>query len=183
MAVDEARELSRACLASVDASRRAHVEAVGLAAEQLSGIGDHVIVAAWLHDVGYADHIADTGLHPLDGARYLRRQGADPTVVSLVAHHSGARFEAAARGLSAELDEFPMPDADDLDALTLVDLTTGPTGDRVPVTVRIDEILSRYEPDDPVHRAVSSARSELSASVARAARRFGLPDEGIAAPL
>ena len=28
--------------------------------------------AAWLHDIGYAPAVDDTGFHPLDGARYLR---------------------------------------------------------------------------------------------------------------
>ncbi len=182
--VEAARSLAGVCLASVEGPRWAHVQAVGSAAQALlPGIGERVVVAAWLHDVGYGPAQVDTGLHPLDGARFLRAQGEDPAVVSLVAHHSGARFEAFERGLSAELGEFPMPDADELDALTLVDLTTGPDGSRVAVSARISEILGRYGPEDPVHRAVSEARPELMASVARAARRFGLPDEGLAPPL
>ena len=28
--------------------------------------------AAWLHDVGYAPSLVETGLHALDGARFLR---------------------------------------------------------------------------------------------------------------
>lgn len=182
--VGDARRLASTCLASVKGPRWAHVQAVGFGAEELlPGIGELVVVAAWLHDVGYGLAQVDTGLHPLDGARFLRRKATDPAVVSLVAHHSGARFEALERGLAAELDKFPLPDADELDALTLVDMTTGPDGSRVPVSVRISEILARYGPEDPVHRAVSRARPELMASVARAARRLGLPDEGFAPPL
>jgi aminoglycoside phosphotransferase (APT) family kinase protein len=33
------------------------------------------VTAAWLHDVGYAPAVVATGLHPLDGARYLRNEG------------------------------------------------------------------------------------------------------------
>lgn len=182
--VADASWLARACLAPVEGSRWAHVKAVGLAAEGLlPKIGERVVVAAWLHDVGYGPGQVDTGLHPLDGAEFLRRTGADPAVVSLVAYHSGARFEAVERGLAAALDEFPLPSADELDALTLLDMTTAPDGSRVPVSVRISEILGRYGPEHPVHRAVSRAQPELMASVARAARRLGLPDEGFAPPL
>lgn len=180
----DARSLARACLASVEGPRWAHVQGVGLAAEELlPKISERVVVAAWLHDVGYGPAQIDTGLHSLDGARFLQRTGTDDAVVSLVAHHSGARYEALERGLAAELDEFPRPDPDDLDALKLVDMTTGPDGSRVPASVRISEILGRYSPNHPVHRAVSGARSELMASVARAARRLGLPDEGFGPPL
>lgn len=31
-----------------------------------------LIAAAWLHDIGYAVELAETGIHPLDGARHLR---------------------------------------------------------------------------------------------------------------
>jgi hypothetical protein len=44
-----------------------------------------MVMAAWLHDIGYAPELAVTGFHPLDGARFLRRAGADGQVVSLVA--------------------------------------------------------------------------------------------------
>lgn len=63
--------------------RWAHVQAV---AEQASRIAPAVlppaeretlIVAAWLHDIGYAPALASTGLHPLDGARHLEALGVD----------------------------------------------------------------------------------------------------------
>jgi hypothetical protein len=59
--------------------------------------------------------------------------------------------------------------------------TTGPTGDRVRAPDRIAEILRRYPPEHPVHRAVTAARGDLIASATRATRatrRLGLPDEG-----
>jgi hypothetical protein len=42
-------------------------------------------------------------------------------------------------------------------ALTYCDLTTGPDGQPVDVAQRIDEILTRYGPDDVVHQAISRA--------------------------
>jgi len=57
-----------------------------------------VVSAAWLHDVGCAVVAQDSGLHALDGARYLAGLGADPVVVSLVAFHTGAEYEAEEGG-------------------------------------------------------------------------------------
>jgi hypothetical protein len=183
LTIGAARELAWSCLHQVPGTRWQHVQTVGVvAAGLMPAIGERVAVAAWLHDVGYGAAQVDTGMHAVDGARYLRRLDADPAVVSLVAHHSGACFEAATRGMSAELAEFDPPDRAELDALTLVDFTTGPAGERVPASTRVDEILNRYEPAHPVHRSVSLARAELLAAVARAARRLGLPDEGFLPP-
>ena len=61
-----------------------------------------VEAAAWLHDIGYAPDLHDTGFHPLDGARYLRDvEGADPLLCRMVAHHSCALTEAEERGLAS----------------------------------------------------------------------------------
>src|SRR5579864_6072296 len=65
-----------------------------------------LIAAAYLHDIGYAPELKETGFHPLDGARYLWSLGYE-RLASLVAHHSEARFEARLRGYEAELAEFP----------------------------------------------------------------------------
>lgn len=118
--------------------------------------------AAWLHDVGYAPDLVDTGFHPLDGARYLRRRGADPQVVSLVAYHSCAVVEARVRGLEAALtSEFEPAPADLSDALLYCDMTTGPDGDYVRPADRLVEIRGRYGPDDKVTRFVELAASEI----------------------
>ena len=62
---------------------------------------DLLEAAAWLHDIGYAPRLAATGLHQLDGARYLRdTQHADAMLCRLVAHHSCAIIEAGERGLA-----------------------------------------------------------------------------------
>lgn len=37
---------------------------------------DLLVAAAWLHDIGYAPELRDTGFHPLDGARHLEALGA-----------------------------------------------------------------------------------------------------------
>jgi HD superfamily phosphodiesterase len=66
-----------------------------------------LVAAAWLHDVGYAPALRVTGMHSIDGARYLLRQGYPMRLAALVAHHTGARFEAVERHLVDEIDDFP----------------------------------------------------------------------------
>ena len=62
-------------------------------------LGDPVTFGCrWLHDVGYSPDVRVTGFHALDGAVYLRDLGLPPEVVSLVAYHTGAEFEAEERG-------------------------------------------------------------------------------------
>ena len=154
--------------------RLSHV--AGVAATALSVVergrfehADEVVAAAWLHDIGYAPAVADTGFHPLDGARYARRAGFPELVVSLVAYHSGAPAEAAERDLSAELAAFVEPPEAVLDVLTFSDMTTGPDGASTTAEARIAEILSRYPVTDPVHRAVTGSAPALLASAARVA--------------
>jgi HD superfamily phosphodiesterase len=84
-----------------------HVRAVGECAREVSAILDqedrrYLVGAAYLHDIGYAPDLQRTGLHQLDGARYLRSLGAD-RLARLVAHHSEARFEIWLRGFATEL--------------------------------------------------------------------------------
>ena len=174
-----ARAVAGSCLQE-SGDRWLHVQAVGGSAEDLrawsSHVSEAVVMAAWLHDVGYADSVAATGFHPVDGANWLEGLGVPPGVVALVAHHSGARFEAEERGLGELLARFPEPDPDQLDALTLIDLSTSPIGRRISVQDRLAEILERYPDDDPVHRAVSRSCSYLEESASRAAERLGLAD-------
>lgn len=131
-----------------------------------------LVAAAWLHDIGYSPEIGHTRFHPLDGARYLRDQGWPRSVVNLVAHHSGARFEAAERGLSDQLAEFPFEDSALLDALAVADLTTGPSGERMTFDERIAEILNRYGQGDPVHQAWVKATPTIREAVMRTERRL-----------
>ena len=121
------------------AERWTHVQVV---AEVAGAWGSSdIVAAAWLHDVGYSPDVRVTGFHALDGAVYLRDLGLPPEVVSLVAYHTGAEFEAEERGLEVELAQIGRPRQDQLDALTLCDLTVSPTGARISVGDRLDEVL------------------------------------------
>lgn len=160
-------------LGHLQPSRRAHSQAVAVtaAAAGLEHIpAEHLAdltMAATLHDIGYVPEWAHTGFHPIDGARHLRALGFSDLVCHLVATHTGARLEAAQRGFEPHLfDEFAVPghiDADRIQSvLTWADLNTGPTGERVGVDERLDEILQRYAVHDPVHAYISEHRLWLT---------------------
>jgi HD superfamily phosphodiesterase len=158
-------------------NRWAHVQAVAEQAGRVAPVlpvaeRETLIAAAWLHDIGYAPALATTGLHPLDGARHLDALGVDRRLCCLVAHHSGATFEAEERGYAAELADFELEDSPVMDALIYSDMTTGPAGQRLTFEARIAEILERYPAGDPVHRAISRSRPELAAAVERTVRQL-----------
>jgi putative nucleotidyltransferase with HDIG domain len=169
-------EQEASALLSQLGERWQHVQAVAekaievariLAAEDRSVL----VAAAYLHDVGYAPSLNRLGFHAVDGAHYLRDQGQE-RLASLVAYHSGARFEAEERGLVKELVAFEPEDGPVMDALTFVDMTTGPTGRPMSLDERVAEIAARYAPDDPVHRAIVRARGFLQAAVERTLERL-----------
>ena len=118
-----------------------HVQAVAAKSSQLRRLvgqdGDLLVAAAYLHDIGYAPDVRDTGLHSIDGARYLRKLGAPRRVVDLVAHHSLARADVEREGLLDALSEFD--DEPDVvrDILWFCDMTTGPDGQTLRVRERI----------------------------------------------
>jgi putative nucleotidyltransferase with HDIG domain len=155
--------------------RWTHVQAVADKARDLAEVlsaedADLLVAAALLHDVGYAPSLNRLGFHAVDGARFLRAQGQE-RLARLVAHHSGARFEAEERGLVEELAAFPVEDGPVMDALTFADMTTGPAGQPMTLAQRIEEVQRRYPSDDPVHRAIIRARPLLQAAIDRTRQR------------
>jgi HD domain len=173
-----AEELARKLLEIPLPHRWAHVQGVAAQAWSLAPIlGDDAELleaAAWLHDIGYSPDLANTGFHPLDGARYLRDvHAADAVLCRLVANHSCAVIEAEERGLDRELsEEFLAPESDLSDALAYCDMTTTPTGRLVSVHERLSEIRQRYGPANVVTRFTHKAEPDLVASVARTSWRL-----------
>lgn len=158
-------------------NRWLHTQAVAARAQEASAAvpeedRDLLVAAAWLHDLGYAPELRETGFHPIDGARHLESLGAPARLVRLVAHHSGAVYEAEQRGLTAELDAYEREDSPVLDALIYADMTTGPAGQSFDFDRRIDEILERYAEGSEVHNAISKARPYLGAAVERTRARL-----------
>ncbi|MCL7459888.1 HDIG domain-containing protein [Micromonospora sp. MSM11] len=174
-----AETLAKSVLAAEIPRRWIHVQAVARKADHLSrllsGPTDRsvLVAAAWLHDVGYARKIVDTGFHALDGARWLRSMDIDERVVALVAYHSCAIFEAQERGLEEDLcTEFSDETSPLRDALWFADMTTGPDGQDLGVIERLAEIRSRYGPDHLVTRFWLRAEPELLAVVRRTEERM-----------
>lgn len=175
----DARDLARWHLANQLPRRWRHTEAVAQRAVELGLVLDvdeaSLVASAWLHDIGYSPALVNTGFHPLDGARFLRRHGLDERVVCLVAHHSGALIEADVRGLREELEaEFAMERSATADALWYCDMTTGPDGERLSAPDRFDEIRARYGPDHVVTRFIKRAEDELLGAVQRTEERLRL---------
>ena len=172
-----AQELARALLQEPLPRRWAHVQGVANRARSLAAVlgadADLLEAAAWVHDIGYAPGVAITGLHQLDGARYLRdTQHADAMLCRLVAHHSCAIIEAGERGLADALSsEFdPAPDVL-ASVLTCCDMTTSPDGEPVPVGRRLAEIRDRYGPGHLVSRSIQRATPMILRAVEQVRQR------------
>lgn len=174
---DSAASLAAALLGA-HTDRFLHVGGVAIAAADAAEAvpaedAELLVAAGWLHDIGYAPALMDTGFHPLDGARYLRRIGAPDRLCRLVAQHTGSQIEAESRGLLTVLmDEFPPEESATADALTFADLTTGPSGVPVSAIERLGEILVRYPADHVVHASIERATPALMATVARVEARL-----------
>lgn len=155
--------------------RWAHTIGVARRAEELAVTVDPadrivLVIAAWLHDVGYGEAVVDTGFHPLDGARHLERRGWPSRIVALVAHHSGAEFLARTHGLSEALGRYPREESPVADALAYADQTTGPTGEPMTIEARLAEALSRHGADS-AHARVRPVREPYLLAVAERVER------------
>jgi hypothetical protein len=166
-----AEHLARALLQEPLPRRWAHVQGVAARARGLAPVlgadADLLEAAAWLHDIGYAPGLTLTGLHQLDGARYLRdAQHADVMVCRLVAHHSCAIIEAGERGLADVLRlEFEPAPYVFSSVLTFCDMTTSPDGELVPAEQRLAEIHDRYGPGHLVSRSIQRATPMILGAV------------------
>jgi putative nucleotidyltransferase with HDIG domain len=166
-----ARDLARQLLEKPLPRRWAHSQGVGHKAESIAHIvgadAEVLVCAAWLHDVGYAPDLVESGSHALDGARYLRDVvQADSRLCRLVANHTYAIVEARNRGLAEKLAvEFPIIDGIVADALVYCDMTTSPDGEPIDVEMRLSEISARYGPGDIVSDSIAEARPRILRSV------------------
>ena len=178
--VDQASGLARQLLADSLPRRWQHVQGVGGEAVRVAkalGLADGALVAAaWLHDIGYGPDVADTGFHPLDGARFLRGVGAGERVARLVAHHSCAIYEARVRGLERDLlAEFEPEESITYDALVFCDMAIGPDGQAMSYEDRVREVYQRYGEGDIAH-ALRMAEPCLKAAVDRISQAMKASD-------
>jgi putative nucleotidyltransferase with HDIG domain len=174
--VRAARDLARALLSDLP-ERWQHTAGVARRAARIAGPigrgeGDILVTAAWLHDIGYAAGLHDTGFHPLDGARHLRRHGWPDRISGLVAHHSEALCVAHVRGLAGALGEFPRERSDVSDALVYADQTVGPYGRPMTVEDRLADMLGRHGAGSPNAAAHVVRAPLIRAAVHRVEQRL-----------
>lgn len=100
--IEEALGVAEALLGEELPLRLMHVRSTGARSSTLTyvSVGERRLLATAgvLHDLGYSSELVDVGFHPIDGARFLRSDGWDESIVNLVAHHSCAVIEAERRG-------------------------------------------------------------------------------------
>jgi len=178
--VAAARGLARMLLADLP-ERWRHTAGVARRAGRLlatlpAADGPVLLAAAWLHDIGYAASLHDTGFHPLDGGRYLRAYGWPPRIAALVAHHSGALYVARVQGLAAQLGEFTREVSPVADALTYADQTVGPYGVVMTVEERLAEMVRRHGAGSANAAAHARRAPMLRAAVHRVERRLAVAD-------
>ena len=119
-----------------------------------------LIVAAYLHDIGYAPLLHHTDFHPLDGAQYLLAHHQH-RLASLVAYHSEAQYEAHLRGLTTALKKIPQEHSAIADALTYCDMISGPKGSHISFEERLADIFQRYDQAHIVNLAMHQAIPSL----------------------
>jgi len=152
-------------------NRWLHVQGVIEQALRVGSIFDeeersYLIAAACVHDIGYAPELKQTGLHSIDGARWLRSHNQE-RLASLTAYHSGTWFQAQLHGLLPDLEQFSRERSMVADALDYCDMTTGPTGARISFEERIQDILVRYPEPNIVAQATHQAKPSLFQAVKR----------------
>ena len=119
-----------------------------------------VITAALLHDIGHSPLAATTGWHPLDGARWLSRQGWPLPICRLVMWHTASWHEGRLRGLyDTAAREFGPPHR--ADPLAAADLSTGPAGQPTTINRRLVDIRHRYPTGSLVVQALELAEADM----------------------
>lgn len=175
MAHEEWAAREAEALLGSDSKRWLHVRGVAQCARWVSVIlppaERHCLIsAAYLHDVGYAPNLRRTGIHQLDGARYLKLMG-EHRLAGIVAHHSEARFEISILGFGHELHHYQREESFLMDALTYCDMMTGPTGELTTLEERIAEVQGRYR-KGVIIRALKQATPYVTVAVERTEDRL-----------
>lgn len=170
--IERARLTAERILANALPMRWVHSQAVARRAEEVAqalppGEGEVLVAAAWVHDVGYTCTLAETGMHQLDGARFLARQGFPLRMCALVAHHSGAGTMAELAGLSDELAMFEDERGPVRDALWYCDAIVGQPGRPVTPADRRAEMRAHRQLDHLTVRAMALNEPERTAAARR----------------
>lgn len=111
---------------------------------------------ALLHDIGYWEEIAETGVHLWDGYNFLRKSGF-PQLARLILSHSCSPEEAQLVGIPGE------PDPENMTAkiVTFWDMQIRPGGEQVSYDERYYDIIGRYGEYSIIGRANTLARPRI----------------------
>ncbi len=108
-----AEELARSLLAEALPRRWAHTQGVARRVRELAPLlgsdTDLVETAAWLHDIGYSPGLVDTGLHSLDGARFLRYGAISERLDTRTVNEDATRKDSGCHGTSCAEASQPAP--------------------------------------------------------------------------
>lgn len=142
-----------------------HVQGVAATAKRFTPLLDAweaLVMAGYLHDVGYSPKLPRVGFHPLDGARFLRDDGWPDAVVNLVANHSNAEIQARINGFADVLmAEFPY-DADlPHRYLQFCDLSVDINGRPVSFDDRLAGMFARHRHNEEMTRHLTEAEPRL----------------------
>jgi len=86
----------------------------------------------------------------------------EPRLTTLIAHHSGARYEAALRGLTIL---YPYEDSIVNQIVAVVDTSTLQSSLVVPIVERLRDITDRHGPESPPVRAMHAFWPKLVAAM------------------
>ena len=150
-------------------NRWAHVHTVWQRAKEISSLPrmelaqrdqEALELAALLHDVGRAIDMFDSEPHGFVGARFLDCVSL-PRIACLVAHHSGALFEALERGCPEKcIWKRELSPVSDL--LTFLDMTSDSTGRTVTPDERREDIRVRYGVESYQVKAFDQIATEIA---------------------
>ena len=113
---------------------------------------DALVMAAYLHDIGYNENIVISSFHPFDGGRYLLDGGWDLSIVKLVMYHTYAYQEikkSRRLDLVSYYGKFMLTKEDKmrLDVLTYADLHSSHDGVACGLAERLAGVRERYGSD------------------------------------
>lgn len=132
--------------------------------------------ACYLHDIGYSPKLNQYDFHPLDGAIFVREKGFSKSVVAAVLFHSCA-YETVKETRpdllpiyeekNMDLDE---QDRTFIDLVTYCDLHTSPTGQRITLEKRVQDVVERYGKHHTVSRMMLANQKNYKETIFRVNR-------------
>lgn len=126
-----------------------------------------LLEAGYLHDIGYSSKLNKENFHPYDGFIYLQEQNYSDAVNYLVLHHTYSKLLYNMSNKNTVLDiiyqKNPIQSNYEtlLSCLSLADMTSSPTGEKITLNERVEDIAFRYGNDSPITKHAYIVKSKL----------------------